>query len=96
MKYLLVAMFLCSCASTGRNYNTANLAHLKPGVTKEAEVVRLLGAKPYMRVYGPDGSYTAVWMYISAMLGVIGDMKSVYIMFDENRTFKQISSITEN
>jgi hypothetical protein len=89
-----LAFVLSACASVGTDFNDANLNKLKPGVTSEAEAIRLLGAGPTSRTYQADGSYMAAWQHVSATFLGVTDNKLVYLMFDKNQIYTRLVSAT--
>ena len=64
---LLACLFLCSCASTGNNFDESKLSQIKKGETNEAQLVQLFG-QPENRSINSENVTTLTWLYAEASI----------------------------
>ena len=87
---------MVGCASMGHNFDASKVSELKPGVSTEADAVKMMGAEPTSRTFRSDGSYMASWQYVSvATFAGTTDNKLLHLNFDKNKVFTQMVSYTD-
>jgi hypothetical protein len=81
---LLAWAFVAGCGSVGKDFNSTALSSIEPGMTED-EVSSALGAKPFVRTYRSDYSYTATWVHVQVVgFGTVRDNRSLKIDFDSD------------
>ena len=85
---------IAGCASTGQDFDMAEIDRLQPGITTIEQAKEKLG-KPRSITNAADGSYGAIWVRAQASMGSVTS-KSVSILFDKDGKMIRVSHRSES
>jgi hypothetical protein len=82
---MVIAVLFTGCASTGARYDQAAVKQIMPGVTYEADLIRMFG-EPYRREPLADGRQRITWQYTKgAVMAGVTEQHVLLVTLGANR-----------